>query len=87
MIDVFYASVVVLILTVSLCLYRVLVGPGVENRLIAVNTVGTKTIILLVLIGLILERPIFLDIAIVYAMINFIATLAIAKYLGRGCVC
>ena len=86
MIDVFYASVVVLILTVSLCLYRVLVGPGVENRLIAVNTVGTKTIILLVLIGLILERPIFLDIAIVYAMINFIATLAIAKYLKRGCI-
>ncbi|MDN7013788.1 cation:proton antiporter [Methanoculleus sp. FWC-SCC3] len=87
MIDVFYASVIVLILTVFLCLYRVLLGPGVENRLIAVNTVGTKTIILLVLIGLILERPIFLDIAIVYAMINFIATLAIAKYLGRGCVC
>lgn len=87
MIDVFYASVIVLILTIFLCLYRVLVGPGVENRLIAVNTVGTKTIILLVLVGLILERPIFLDIAIVYAMINFIATLAIAKYLGRGCIC
>ncbi|MDV2482357.1 cation:proton antiporter [Methanoculleus sp. Wushi-C6] len=87
MIDIFYASVIVLILTIFLCLYRILVGPGVENRLIAVNTVGTKTIVLLVLVGFILERPIFLDIAIVYAMINFIATLAIAKYLGRGCIC
>ncbi len=87
MIDLFYASVVVLILTIFLCLYRVVIGPGVENRLIAVNTIGTTTIIILVLIGLIYGRPIFLDIAIVYAMINFIATLAVARYLKEGCVC
>lgn len=87
MYDIFYASMIILILTVFLCLYRALAGPGVENRLIAVNTIGTKTIILLVLIGFIYERPIFLDIAIIYAMINFIATLAIAKYLRRGCLC
>ncbi|MDD2472624.1 MULTISPECIES: cation:proton antiporter [unclassified Methanoculleus] len=87
MIDIFHAGAIVLILTIFLCLYRVLAGPGVENRLIAVNTIGTKTIILLVLIGFIYERPLFVDIAIVYAMINFIATLAIAKYLGRGCIC
>lgn len=87
MIDLFYASVVVLTLTIFLCLYRVVIGPGVENRLIAVNTIGTTTIIILVLIGLIYGRPIFLDIAIVYAMINFIATLAVARYLKEGCVC
>jgi multicomponent Na+:H+ antiporter subunit F len=87
MIDLFYASVIVLILTIFLCLYRVVIGPGVENRLIAVNTIGTTTIIILVLIGLIYGRPIFLDIAIVYAMINFIATLAVARYLKEGCVC
>jgi len=87
MIDLFYASVVVLILTIFLCLYRVVIGPGVENRLIAVNTIGTTTIIILVIIGLIYGRPIFLDIAIVYAMINFIATLAVARYLKEGCIC
>ncbi|WOX57810.1 monovalent cation/H+ antiporter complex subunit F [Methanoculleus receptaculi] len=87
MIDLFYASVIVLILTIFLCLYRVVIGPGVENRLIAVNTIGTTTIIILVLIGLIYGRPIFLDIAIVYAMINFIATLAVARYLKEGCIC
>ena len=87
MIDLFYARVVVLILTIFLCLYRVVIGPGVENRLVAVNTIGTTTIIILVLIGLIYGRPIFLDIAIVYAMINFIATLAVARYLKEGCVC
>jgi multicomponent Na+:H+ antiporter subunit F len=74
-------------LTIFLCLYRVVIGPGVENRLIAVNTIGTTTIIILVLIGLIYGRPIFLDIAIVYAMINFIATLAVARYLKEGCIC
>lgn len=85
--DIFQASVIILILTIFVCLYRVVYGPGVENRLIAVNTVGTKTIILLVLIGFIFDRSIFLDIAIIYAMINFIATLAIAKYLKGGSLC
>jgi len=87
MMDIFQASVIILILTIFVCLYRVVFGPGVENRLIAVNTVGTKTIILLVLIGFTFDRAIFLDIAIIYAMINFIATLAIAKYLKGGSLC
>jgi multicomponent Na+:H+ antiporter subunit F len=65
----------------------VVFGPGVENRLIAANTIGTKTIILLVIIGFIFGRPLFVDISIIYAMITFIATLAVAKYLRRGCIC
>jgi multicomponent Na+:H+ antiporter subunit F len=85
--DIFQVSAIILTMTIFLCLYRVLYGPGVENRLIAVNTVGTKTIILLVIIGYLYARPIFVDISIVYAMINFIATLAIAKYLRRGFIC
>jgi multicomponent Na+:H+ antiporter subunit F len=87
MIDIFLVSAIILTFTIFLCLYRVVFGPGVENRLIAVNTIGTKTIILLVIIGFIFVRPIFIDISIVYAMITFIATLAIAKYLRRGCIC
>ena len=82
--SIFIASGIILSFTIFLCLYRVVYGPGVENRVIAVNTIGTKTIILLVAIGFILKRPIFIDISIVYAMINFIATLAIAKYLKEG---
>jgi len=87
MIDIFLVSAIILTFTIFLCLYRVVFGPGVENRLIAANTIGTKTIILLVIIGFIFVRPIFIDISIVYAMITFIATLAIAKYLRRGCIC
>ncbi|MDO8871369.1 MAG: monovalent cation/H+ antiporter complex subunit F [Methanoregula sp.] len=87
MIDLFTITGLVLISTIVLCLYRVIVGPGSCNRLIAANTIGTKTIILLVIIGYIYGRGIFLDIALAYAMINFIATLAMAKYLEKGSIC
>jgi multicomponent Na+:H+ antiporter subunit F len=87
MIDIFTISGIVLIFTIFLCLYRVIAGPGSCNRLIAANTIGTKTIVLLVVIGYIYERPLFLDISLAYAMINFIATLAMAKYLEKGCIC
>lgn len=85
--DIFTATGIVLIVTIFLCLYRVVLGPGACNRLIAANTIGTKTIVLLVVIGYIYGRDIFLDIALAYAMINFIATLGMAKYLERGCIC
>ncbi|MDH7594262.1 MAG: monovalent cation/H+ antiporter complex subunit F [Methanomicrobiales archaeon] len=85
--DIFTVTGIVLIVTIFLCLYRVVRGPGACNRLIAANTIGTKTIVLLVVIGYIYGRDIFLDIALAYAMINFIATLGMAKYLEKGCVC
>ena len=50
----------------------------------AVNVIGTKTVILIALVGFIYERPHFLDIAIVYALINFIATFAILKFGSKG---
>jgi multicomponent Na+:H+ antiporter subunit F len=49
-----------------------------------VNVIGTKTIALLVLIGYYTERPEFFDIALLYAMLNFIGTLIFARYLERG---
>ncbi len=73
--------------TILLCTYRAAVGPGIFNRVIAVNVIGTKTIVLLVLIGYYFERPMFFDIALLYAMLNFIATLIFAKYVERGDLC
>jgi multicomponent Na+:H+ antiporter subunit F len=71
-----------ILFTVSLCLYRALRGPGIINRIIAVNVIGTKTIALILLMGTIFERvEFFVDIAFVYALINFIGTLAFSKYL------
>jgi multicomponent Na+:H+ antiporter subunit F len=74
-------------LTILISLYRAVVGPGVFNQVAAANVIGTKVIVLLVAIGYIFERPVFFDIALLYAVLNFISTLLIAKYLERGEVC
>jgi len=73
-----------IVVTILLSLYRAVVGPGVFNRVAAVNVIGTKTIVLLIVIGYYFERPLFFDISVLYAMMNFIGTLAFAKYLQRG---
>ncbi|RLI91662.1 MAG: cation:proton antiporter [Candidatus Altiarchaeales archaeon] len=74
----------VLIFTAFLCLYRVVVGPRAGGRIIAVNVIGTKTVVLLVLIGFIYDSLYFVDVALVYALFNFIMTLAVSKYLEMG---
>lgn len=82
MLDLFTAFSIAILFTVSLCFYRALRGPGIINRIISVNVIGTKTIALILLIGTIFERvEFFVDIAFVYALINFISTLAFSKYL------
>ena len=78
-----YAALVI-ILAAFLALYRAVKGPRIYDRVLAVNVIGTKTVVLLALLGYIYERPHFLDIALVYALINFIATIAILKYRETG---
>ncbi|MCH7612623.1 MAG: cation:proton antiporter [Candidatus Marinimicrobia bacterium] len=80
----FEIAAIVIVLGAILVLYRALKGPRVYDRALAVNIIGTKTVILLALIGFIYERPHFLDIALVYALINFIATIAFLKYMETG---
>ena len=63
-------------------LYRVVFGPGIFNRVAAISAIGTKTLIILLIIGYIYDRiDMFVDISMVYALLNFIGTLAVAKYL------
>jgi multicomponent Na+:H+ antiporter subunit F len=84
MLTIFLATALLISITIFMALYRATVGPEVYNRVAAVNVIGTKTIVLLVLIGYIFERPLFFDISLLYALLNFIGTLAFAKYLERG---
>ena len=84
MITVFWITILLIAVTMGLSLYRALAGPGVFNRVAAVNIIGTKTIAILVVMGYYFERPYFFDIALLYSMINFIGTLVFAKYLERG---
>ena len=67
---------------VFLVLYRVVFGPGVFNRIAALSAIGTKTLIILLIIGFLYNRvDMFVDISMVYALLNLIGTLAASKYL------
>jgi multicomponent Na+:H+ antiporter subunit F len=67
-----------------LALYRLLRGPGIVDRIVAVNVIGTKTVAVILLTGYLFERiEFFIDIAFVYAIINFIGTLTLSKYFER----
>ena len=80
----FEVSAIFIILAIVIVLFRAIKGPKVYDRILVVNVIGTKTVILIALVGFIYERPHFLDIAIVYALINFIATFAILKFGSEG---
>ena len=70
----------ILIGAVALMLLRALLGPTLYDRVLAVNSFGTKIVLFLAILGYMMGRPDFLDIALLYAMINFVATIAILKF-------
>lgn len=65
-------------------MYRVLVGPTIQDRVVAINVIGTSTVIIIALLAAGLRRPSYLDIAIVYGLLNFVLSLAVARYTFRG---
>ena len=83
---VFAIPVVAILVTMALALGRSLKGPSVFDRILAVNMFGTKTVLLIAVLGFIptatepAGRPDFLDLALVYALMNFIGTIAVLKY-------
>lgn len=81
---IFYYSTLYLSLIMLLPLYRAVFGPTVLDRLVGVNAIGSKTTVLLILIGLIYGRvEMFVDIALAYALLNFIAVLAASRYFQK----
>ena len=76
----FIAAMLGVLATMFLALVRALKGPTVYNRVLAVNMFGTKTVLLIAVIGFLTGRPDFLDLGIVYVLINFIGTIAILKF-------
>jgi multicomponent Na+:H+ antiporter subunit F len=81
---IFFYSGVFLCAVMVLSLYRAVFGPTVLDRLIGVNAIGSKTTTLLILIGLIYQRvDMFVDIALAYATLNFIAVLAASRYFQK----
>lgn len=77
-------ALIALLITMALVLVRAMLGPTLYDRILAVNTFGTKTVLLLAVVGFLTGRPDFLDIALVYALINFIGTVAVLKFFETG---
>ena len=80
----FAAAAVGLLATLALLLARAVVGPTVFDRLLAANVIGTVAVLLLAVIGFLTGRPDFLDLAIVYAMLNVVGTIAVLKFFRYG---
>jgi len=80
----FSVAVIAILVAMLLALVRALAGPTVFDRILAVNMFGTLTVALIAAIGFLAGRPEFLDIAMVYALINFIATIAVVKFFKFG---
>lgn len=80
----FTAGAAALLVTICLALARAALGPSVFDRLLAANAVGTCAMLLLAVMGFLTGRPDFLDLALVYGLLNIIGTIAILKYFRIG---
>ena len=76
----YYAVTIATLVTMGLALLRAVLGPSVYDRVLAVNMFGTKTVLLLSVIAFLYGRPDFLDLALAYALINFIGVLAVLEF-------
>jgi len=80
-----YAVVgIAILLAMGMALARAMAGPTIYDRILAVNVFGTKTVLIIAVIGFMIGRPEFVDIAIVYALINFIGVIAVLKFFEYG---
>lgn len=80
----FATAMALLLLGMLLTLVRALLGPTVYDRILAVNVFGTITVLFIAVHAFMQDRPEFLDIALVYALINFIGTVAVLKFFEYG---
>lgn len=76
----FEVAVGAILVSIALALVRAFLGPTIYDRILAVNMIGTKTVLLIAALGFLMGRPDFLDIAIVYALINFISIIGILRF-------
>lgn len=76
----FSVATVAILVVMLLALVRAFMGPTLYDRILAVNMFGTKTVLLIAVLGFLMGRPEFLDIALVYALINFISIIGVLRF-------
>lgn len=80
----FAAAIIAILMTMGLALARAFMGPTVYDRIAAVNMFGTKTVLLIAVFAFFSEQTDLLDIALVYALINFVGVLAVLRLIEQG---
>ena len=80
----FAAAALALMVAIGLALARAMLGPTVFDRLQAANTIGTLAMLMLAVLGFLTERPEFLDLALVYGLLNVVGTIAVLKFFRHG---
>lgn len=82
MTDIFMVAVVLMGVFALLALVRMILGPSVPDRVVAMDAINTLTVAVMILLGVVFQQLIFIDVAIVYALLSFVSTLFVAKYIG-----
>jgi len=82
MIEYFFISALALVILMLGSMIRLYIGPSIADRVVAVDAINTMTIAAMILLGVYYKQLIFIDVAIVYALLSFVSTLYIAKYVG-----
>ncbi len=80
----FIAATIAILVVMFFLLLRAALGPTLFDRILAINTFGTATVLLIALFGFLTSRPEFMDIALLYVLINFISTIAVLKLFRYG---
>ena len=76
----FYVATISILISFILVLVRLFLGPTLYDRVLALNAFGTLAVLMISVVGFLFGRPDFLDIALLYALLNFIGTIAILKF-------
>ena len=80
----FIVAMIAILVTLVLALLRAILGPTTYDRILAVNMAGTKIVLLISVLGFLTGRPDFLDLALIYILLNFIGTIAVLKFIQYG---
>lgn len=83
MTEIWIIAILVIAALIILSMVRLFAGPTAPDRIVALDTINTLTIASMIILGVIFGQIIFVDVAIVYAVLSFVSTLYIAKYIGR----
>ncbi len=75
---------IALVIFIIVALIRLIIGPTIPDRLVALDTINTIVIVIMIVLGAAFKEVLLIDVAIVYAVLSFITTLFIAKYIEKG---